>query len=743
MTQLVQANCPRCKHLLRIPADWAHQALRCKHCGQVIQMKVPATPAPAPPRTPAPATRPRAITPAPVAVPVAPAVPMAAPVAMPVGASPFDVVDDTPAPSARRRRRKGSRWKALAVVFCLLAIAGGAIGVAWPHIREALSPPEKDKDKVVASTDGPGERPSGNPTGVPTTKRRPVTPTSKPIGPRPPTTNKRPPIGGDPIKPPPDPTKDPRAGANRFPRRALVISVHNYLYANPVHYGIPGPGGHDVVHFLEVLARENGFKIPLNQIAHLSDSANKGQARPPMKPMIEQAITSFLDSSRAQDRVMVFFIGHAVEIKGTAYLMPIEGELDRAATLIPLDWVYEKMSAAKARQKVLVLDVSRYNPTTGRERPDGGPLSEKFVAALQKPPAGVQVWCACSANQHSYETDDAPQGTFIEALYVASMAGVQGKIQRPDDPLPLEYFHNKVNQQLANEAELKRRKLEQVAFLAGQEPENGAAYDRNEPQPPTPSLPPYQNNRENIQLVKGVLDQVGAPPIKPSRESNNVTYDALPPFDAAVLKNYEDDGDKDSPLHKAVKKARAVLWAVSGGGEPTDLSGEVREVRGKLRANLSVLRDGFRAPAPAAEAAFKGQVEANERDVARILGLLRETYEELEAAKDMRDSAPKRWQANYDFVLARLEAQIAFLFEYQSALGRMRKELPERDPTLHGGWLLAASTTLEGDPAGKKMEKNARKLLDKLAKDHAGTPWEVLAKREKLTALGLKWEPTR
>ena len=34
-------------------------------------------------------------------------------------------------------------------------------------------------------------------------------------------------------------------------------------------------------------------------------------------------------------------------------------------------------------------------------------------------------------------------------------------------------------------------------------------------------------------------------------------------------------------------------------------------------------------------------------------------------------------------------------------------------------------------------------VLDQVIKENPGTPWEVLAKRQKLTALGLEWQPTR
>jgi hypothetical protein len=35
------------------------------------------------------------------------------------------------------------------------------------------------------------------------------------------------------------------------------------------------------------------------------------------------------------------------------------------------------------------------------------------------------------------------------------------------------------------------------------------------------------------------------------------------------------------------------------------------------------------------------------------------------------------------------------------------------------------------------------KILDKLVKENAGTPWEVLAKRDRLSNLGLKWQPNK
>jgi hypothetical protein len=76
-------------------------------------------------------------------------------------------------------------------------------------------------------------------------------------------------------------------------------------------------------------------------------------------------------------------------------------------------------------------------------------------------------------------------------------------------------------------------------------------------------------------------------------------------------------------------------------------------------------------------------------------------------------------------------------------LGKIRKDdMPELDPKIHSGWRLASQEKLHLKEA-KEAAAKSREALDKLVKEHPHTPWEVLAKRERLTALGLEWQPTR
>jgi len=125
---------------------------------------------------------------------------------------------------------------------------------------------------------------------------------------------------------------------------------------------------------------------------------------------------------------------------------------------------------------------------------------------------------------------------------------------------------------------------------------------------------------------------------------------------------------------------------------------------------------------------------------------LQDALEELKKAGEKRDEEPsKRWQANYDYVLARLEARIAYVHEYNFMKGQIRKDaLPPRDPAKgFTGWRLASQAKLQSGPEARKLAEDSKKVLLKLAKTHVGTPWEVLAKREALTALGLEWQLTR
>ena len=687
--QVMQAICPGCKSLLRVPGEWSRQPIRCTGCGTVMKASQASPSAPTPP--PLPRQPALAAGPPPVPAPVAP--PVAAPV-QPAKAFDFDTVPDAPAPSrAPRRKPTGGvgGWIALGLVGLLLA--GGGIAVAFNWKR--LSP------SFAANTGTEGDKP-GKKDGKP---------------------------GKDKGKPKPGGT-----GKAGFPRRALLISAHNYLYMNPIS---PAPATKDK---LNPLARaiNLGLDVPLNQITEVSDAAAK-DPRPPLKPVIEEAIQNFLKTSRKQDRVIIVFTGHTAEIEGKAYLVPLEGEKEKAAELVPVAWVLDQLAKADVKQKVFILDGHRKNAAQGEERPMSGEMSEAFEKAISNPPAGVQVWAACGKGQVSNEYDD-PLGLFLGSFLNAltpedgGRGALEGQIQQPEDAIPMERFLASVNRRMLEAPQ----KTKQQSVLFGKEREGGAPYDKDELAAKAPALPVVKG--ADAKEVREVLAEISLPSLKGGEGAGaDLQFGNLPPFPAEVMKKYAGTLEPDSKLRQAVQQARATLWAISPSTAPADIAADVQKVRVKLKVDLSVLRDRFSKPrGGAAETAFKNSFEGQSRQLAIIVARLEDELEQLKEAGAEKEGAPPRWQANYDYVLARFQAQMAYLEQYNALLGQMRKELPPLE-AIHSGWRVASNEKAT-DAAAKKLEKPARKLYAEVAEAHAKTPWEVLAKREKLTALGMEWQ---
>jgi hypothetical protein len=698
MSPVVEAACPGCKKTLRIPAEWIHQAFRCKHCGMIIAARASASApkASAAPTAPIPVAAARPDVGAPRAV-VAPAV---------SGSAAFANLDEGGIVTSRRRAR-GGWWKAGLFAVCVLGIIGVALYASWSQLKQLaqkspvlLATNEEEEDGAKGIGNQGDKSPMSHKKDA---QHRGVA--SKERG------KKSGPARGD--------------GALTsavFPRRGLVVSVNNYLYLNPINYGSSGPRTRNVHSLLDRFT--NGLRIPREQMFELSDAAPQGKARPPVKPVIEKVIGDFLDTSRPQDRIILLLIAHTVELGEEPYIIPLDGYLETKETLIPLAWLCEKLAKCPARQKLLIVDTCRYDPTRGMERPGSGVMGGKLDAMLQTPPPGVEVWSACIAGQQSYEFDSSANGSvngglFLDCIYESLLHGIEGTIQRPEEAINFKPLVDKVNARMRTELTLLN--LKQESRLAGQPPEEGAAYDPKQPPAPKVAVEVPTRAKEGVAsqpLVASILKEIDVPPLKLTHEDMLLRAESMPPFDAKVLDQYRPDGEM-TPFREAVEKARKTLHA---------------QLKGKrLREEWDMMGDDN-----GHKAFVKGY---QEKEVAGTMRELEEALEDLkQAGKDRKEEKSKRWQANYDYIYARLEAQLAYLYEYDSLLGEMRKDLPEKGPN---GWRVASQKKQQGDATGQKYGRDAVKIQDKLIKEHPGTPWEVLAKRDKLSNLGLKWQPNK
>jgi hypothetical protein len=722
MPEVLKGRCPGCKRELRFPSDWAGQTMRCKHCGTVLQARASGAVKKQTPTMPAPAAAGPGVAASAKRSEEAPVVEPATandnPFAFVSGASKpagaandFEGIDQGPLVQIPMRlRRRRPRWLAPVVMLLLLATTVTAAYHFWTPLVQFGS---KLRDQALLDAGEPKDKSVKGKIEV-----------EKP-----------------------------------FPRRALAICVNNYLYANPVAYG---SGDSETGAVLEKLA--SALHIDPTQLVLLSDAARipppkpppgskksrntnnakaprsrpvvsaDSPARTPLKAVIEKTITEFLDSSRPQDRILLLFAGHVVEIDDQAFLVPLEGELQVKESLLPLGWLFDKLKACPARQKLLILDTCRLDPGRGLERPGSGPMGARLDALLAKPPDGVQVWTACVAGEYSYEL--AGGGVFLNALGAALTQKALKKNQHAEDSLPVEALAEAVQASTTKEikTELKEK---QTPRLAGKERDGGAPYDPAQPLPAKLVIPPPAapvGGAARTEDVRRILEEIELPPIKIAHaETAPVRVELSVPFSAKKLDDYRPDYTSTKEIESNAEKfplRMAVLKAVKLIREKFDSGGD-----------SFVLRESFSG---ATNDRIKADILKEQEKPALVIQELTEARDLLLKVGEERDKeSSKRWQAHYDYVLAELLARIAYVEEYSLMLGKIRKDEVGQLESGQTGFRLASRDKLQGTKEFKDMATESKKMFKKLARDHQGTPWEILAKREQLTALGLYWQPTR
>lgn len=732
--------CPGCGKSIKYPAHAVGKSIRCRYCGTISKAPHPPEAPPAPkddtvshraadgtheekrvPRRQSAGSPP---LPAPMKAP-----PVQAPRVSSLPSPPADVPQIAPLVTlnSRRRRRHGFGWLiVIGAVGIILTCAAITVGVVAVIGLRVTSQENRDGGSTPATA------------GTPVHESQPL----------------------------------PHAVTSDFPRRILAIGVHNYIFANPTSYGADSTGliRRDFGKTVEKIA--NRFRIPEGQVFELSDGAPEPRRRIPLKPVIEQTIQRFVETCRRQDRIILLLCAHTVEVEGTPYVVPLEGELTDPKTLIPLDWIMKQLGDCRAQQKILIADFNRYDRGRGVELPHGGKMAASTAKLLKNPPPGVQVWSACSEGQYSYEFDDYYEfrdgdrvqgikgGAFLSLFSVAFMQGLGGKIQSPNDVLPIEALAAKVNElteRLSEEfadseddsadapanpppappsAEKPARRAKQIPFLAGNLPSETVTYDPTEPVPPAIVIPTPQDvfgeRMASVEQVRRLVDFFALPPIKEPRKTDvRIRFDEILPFRAERLAEYHNGMTAEQVQKEASRYPvrAAVVRAIE----------EIRKLESGDGALPSILTEADRSDA--AKAAFARM----QRGPARVMHVLEQITEELDQAVARRDDEKSKfWQATLDYVRAQVKARHIYVNEYTNAFGIVRRDrLPELDSKKgHVGWRLASRETLStNDSSMKELRKELRKIYDDIIKEHPDTPWAILAKREKNVALGLRWEP--
>jgi len=542
-----------------------------------------------------------------------------------------------------------------------------------------------------------------------------------------------------------------------FPRRMLVINVTRYLYCNALSADSTERGSQtqDTVTITSKRLAA-AWRVPMekdnNQLYVLSDTARK-DTRPMLKPVIMESYASFCESSRAQDHVVLYFGGHAVEKGDKAYFVPTEGDLEEPETLIPLDDLWAKLKDCRAQQKIVIFDVCRLNEAGDTFRPGSEKMSEKLEKLLLAAPPGVQVLIACSAEQNAFEyrqvPNDAPDvaGSLLLSTlkYAANKRKSKDVLEdKPTDSIPIQGFVDIAKVRMKEVAGLANKgdAIAPVPKLGGSDGTT-VAFNAEEPPARRFNFPDPPKSIPATELAK-ISDTVRIPLIRGTRvDPNGITstdeepVEGTVPFSADTMAAYKPDGLTDEEIKKDPEKYPIRIAAIDA----------LEAIRMQWKATQSAdgmssgLRDKFVGDT---NDNVKKLIVAEQETPARIILELDDKAKAMDALLPNLDKEPSKfWQATFLYALAQVKARLAFMHEYDLALGNIRTDtLPPRDDKKgQSGIQMVSVEKMKSKKDIRDIGDAAKEIYTKLADEHKGTPWAVLAKRSRVISLGLEWRP--
>jgi hypothetical protein len=133
---------------------------------------------------------------------------------------------------------------------------------------------------------------------------------------------------------------------------------------------------------------------------------------------MEDLLTRFEERAHGADAAVAFYAGHAVQVDGRNYLLPVDARLEQKIDLrrqVPVDWLVEDAGRAR-RLALVILDACRDNPLAHslRARERGANIGRGLAQAQDQPPTTL-VADATAADKTAADGAGA-HSPFTEAL---------------------------------------------------------------------------------------------------------------------------------------------------------------------------------------------------------------------------------------------------------------------------------------------------------------------------------------
>lgn len=195
-------------------------------------------------------------------------------------------------------------------------------------------------------------------------------------------------------------------------------------------------------------------------------------------------------------------------------------------------------------------------------------------------------------------------------------------------------------------------------------------------------------------------------------------------FDADVMRAYAPDYVSAAKIDQllAANKAKKALVEAAKSVSVNPMEAPTMEFPRKDDAALA----GLLGDAQKAAALVQPRIDA-------LVETLKAGLPDREAIKE------KRWQAGYDLAFGRVLAVKVRTDAYNSMLAQAKSGMKFKNPK-NDTWVLEESNDLT--KVGSQTEKTAqqaRMLLERVVKDHPGTPWALVAEEELKRPLGYTW----
>jgi hypothetical protein len=194
-------------------------------------------------------------------------------------------------------------------------------------------------------------------------------------------------------------------------------------------------------------------------------------------------------------------------------------------------------------------------------------------------------------------------------------------------------------------------------------------------------------------------------------------------FDPAIMRSYQPDYVPIKEYEQRLKhnKARAALVQAANASQINPMGNPSLEFpKGD-------------------EASFKRSLDEAQQVAAKITPKIDGLYQILkQGEKDRTKLAEPRWRAGYDLAMGRILAVKVRTESYNAMLAKAKSGLKFQKPE-SDTYVLVPANEISVGSSYEKMAKQAREYLERVRKEHAGTPWALLAERELKEPIGWKW----